>query len=158
MATKSSFWKLVDAEGNIVDAFKETIHDWEEDLLGKDYNAVNDYETGLEKIAISRKEFDAWVAARPEPEYYDILGRRVKVGSRVAVAFALGRGAEIRVGRVVKFDLVQSRDGGYNTYRKDGISGREQIVVEWEADNRNWGSNIEQSKIFAALRRYVVVE
>jgi hypothetical protein len=108
----------------------------------------------------TRKERDAWIASRPDPTYSDIIGRPVRRGSRVAVAFALGRGAEIRVGRVVGFDLLLKASGGYNHGGRGKISPREQIVVEWETDNRNWSSLDKgtTTKIFAGLRRYVVIE
>lgn len=108
----------------------------------------------------TKKDWVEFVANRPDPELVDIVGRPIVRGSRVAVAFALGRGAEIRVGRVVGFDLVQKADGGYNIYASDGIDPREQIVVEWEEDNRQWGGleKGKQTKIFASLRRAVVME
>lgn len=160
MAGKSVFWRVLDESGATVDMYKETYYEWERELLNSPYKIEErvDRSTGFREVPATRAEFDEWVASREQPEYTDIIGREVKVGSRVAVAFALGRGAEIRVGKVVAFDVIQSREGGYNTYPVDGISGREQIVVEWEADNRRWGSDVKQSKIFAALRRYVVID
>jgi hypothetical protein len=103
----------------------------------------------------AKAEAVAWIENRPDPEYLDLDGKVVKKGSRVAVAFALGRGAEIRIGVVTGFDR---QFGGYGSSpRDDKIDEREQIVVEWEKDNRQWGSGPDKSKIFAYLRRYIVI-
>lgn len=176
MVAKSQRFMFVrDDQDNIVDAFKmESYHD--DDYIPRSLYVLNDkkqrqYEdetTGRRKPILKdgyttyisdRDEFDAWVQTRV-PEYEDIVGRPVFRGSRVAVAFALGRGAEIRVGTVIGFDLTLAEDGGYNTYAStEDIGSREQIVIEWEADNRRWGSKEgKTSKIFAGLRRYVVID
>lgn len=107
----------------------------------------------------TRKDRDEWIASRPDPVYFDIVGNPVERGSRVAVAFALGRGAEIRVGSVVGYDQLLNGDGGYNVgSRSQEISSREQIVIEWEDSNKRYGGTPEKSKIFAVLRRYVVIQ
>lgn len=102
----------------------------------------------------TRKQRDEWIVTRVSPGYKDLAGVSVERGARVAVAFALGRGAEIRIGKVVGFDLLLS---GYGTTNFDYIDGREQIVVEWENSNKAYGDTPETSKIFAGLRRYVVI-
>lgn len=103
----------------------------------------------------TRKDYNLFVDNRPDPEWIDQAGKLVKRGSRVAVAFALGRGAEIRIGRVIGFARTLTGQGMSN-FRD--IDGREQIEVEWESDNRAWGGSPDKSKIFAGLKRYVVID
>ncbi len=108
----------------------------------------------------TRKDRDEWIKNRPDPGYKDIAGKPVKVGSIVAVAFALGRGAEIRIGRIIGFDKLLGSN--YVDYSREGhINQDEQIVIEWLEGNAldGWRKlKGKETKIFAYLRRYVVIE
>lgn len=171
----SAYLALVDPEGNIVKTEKShgiwTVEDWpaefSRDAEGK-YVLVPNTHGGRSYVlpeghtvrGMTAKEYKSFVdkskAGRPVPDYTDIAGRKVVVGSRVAVAFALGRGAEIRIGTVAGFDSIDPEYASID--RSTGISTAEQIVVDWEKDNRKWGGSPAKSKIFAYLQRYVVIQ
>lgn len=112
---------------------------------------------GYSLVRGTRAEWDEWVSSITDIGLEDIVGRPLVIGSRVAVAFALGRGAEQRVGHIVGFDKTLGKLGGMNVGGSSKIDPRDQIVVEWEKSNARYGGTPETSKIFAALRRAVVI-
>lgn len=88
------------------------------------------------------------------PDHFDILQRPVKKDSLLAVAFRQGNMAELRVGRVVGF--TEANESYYlNNIRQET---RPQIIVEWMSESGWNDMKGKRSKIYADLRRYVVVE
>jgi hypothetical protein len=163
---------FIERDGKVVDAYKvdeyelrdyrfpnrwlqREVKGWQRPVKRFDEYPYTRPLEGVTARQATKAEVTAWLAER-EPEYKDLDGRAVKKGSRVAVAFALGRGAEIRIGVVKGFDL-QLGGSTYSAAEADKIDEREQIVIEWEKDNRQWGSAPDKSKIFAYLRRYIVI-
>lgn len=75
-------------------------------------------------------------------ETTDVVGQTVKVGDRVAVAFRSGNLAELRVGTVTGFGVVNSWEGPDDTVR-----------ISWEQSSN--GYKVGDSGVSVQKKRFV---